>query len=237
MMNLRLGQKVSWRLCLLSALGTEIHDHSCKILPHWCIPHDLAARFLPENVRPSRTVDKDRQSQGCCDPQDHPRSLQDKLNQDVPRTLQANAPCNRKHTTHCDRKLCTRSIKALQRPGSIKQDQGRLRLCQKYVAPGAVQGTAEKTITSCIVSQTPSRARIRRSLPAGVAGHGTDWNSRDEILEDKRKEAFLCIHTRNNLFWISGIFIVLADLCEPLFVKGSDHRIFSKGSDFCFSSR
>jgi len=75
-----------------------------------------------------------------------------------------------------------------------------------------------------------------KSLPAGVAGHGTDWNSRDEILEDKRKEAFLCIHTRNNLFWISGIFIVLADLCEPIFFKGSDHRIFFKGSDFCFSS-
>ena len=95
-----------------------------------------------------------------------------------------------------------------------------MQLCQKYVAPGAVQGTAEKTITSCILSQTPSRARIRRSLPAGVAGHGTDWNSRDEILEDKRKEAFLCIHTRNNLFWISEIFIVLADLCKPIFFKG-----------------
>ena len=128
------------------------------------------------------------------------------------------------------------SIKALQRPGNIKQDQGRLQLCQKYVAPGAVEGTAEKTITSCILSQTPSRARIRRSLPAGVAGHGTDWNSRDEILQDKRKEAFLCIHTRNNLFWISGIFIVLADLREPIFFKGSDHRIVFKGSDFCFSS-
>jgi len=54
--------------------------------------------------------------------------------------------------------------------------------------------------------------------------------------EDKRKKAFLCIHTRNNLFWISGIFIVLADLREPIFFKGSDHRIVFKGSDFCFSS-
>ena len=171
MMNLRLGQKVSWRLCLLSALGTEIHDHSCKILPHWCIPHDLAARFLPENVCPSRTVDKDRQSQGCCDPQDHPRSLQDKLNQDVPRTLQANAPCHRKHTTHCDRKLCTPEY---QSPAAAREHQARSRalatlseICRAWRRTRH----GEKTITSCILSQTPSRARIRRSLPAGVAGH------------------------------------------------------------------
>jgi len=92
--------------------------------------------------------------------------------------------------------IAHRSIEALQR--SIKQDQGRLRLCQKYVASSAVQGTAKKTITSRIVSHTPSR----RSLAAAVAGHGLP--SAGGIMKDKEKIR-LILHTR--IFFILRVFI------------------------------